>query len=84
MSPDHKEVFVAAGDDDTIDVIDTAKLEVSRQIDTGPDPELMAVDHKGERIYIANEDDSEVTIMDIDSGRVLGRSRSASSRKAWP
>ena len=31
----------------------------------------MAVDPKGEVIYIANEDDSLVTIMDIKSGEVL-------------
>ena len=31
----------------------------------------MAVDPKGEVIYIANEDDSLVTIMDIKSGDVL-------------
>jgi YVTN family beta-propeller protein len=33
----------------------------------------MAVDPKGERMYIANEDNSQVTIMDIKSGRVLGQ-----------
>ena len=32
----------------------------------------MAVDSKGKIIYIANEDDSLVTIMDIKSGEVLG------------
>src|SRR6478609_416383 len=65
LSPDSKELFVAAGDGDIMDVIDTSKLE------TGPDPELMAVDPKGEVIYIANEDDSLVTIMDIKTGDVL-------------
>jgi len=53
-------------------VIDTAKLQVTRHLDSGPDPELIAVDHKGQRMYIANEDDSQVTIMDVASGRVLG------------
>ena len=41
-SPDGKEVYVAAGDGDIMDVIDTGKLEVTRQLDSGPDPELMA------------------------------------------
>lgn len=40
-SPDGKEVYVAAGDGDIMDVIDTAKLEVTRQLDSGPDPELI-------------------------------------------
>jgi DNA-binding beta-propeller fold protein YncE len=55
-----------------MDVIDTKTLEVSRQLESGPDPELMAVDSKGDIIYIANEDDSLVTIMDIKTGEVLG------------
>jgi YVTN family beta-propeller protein len=57
LSPDYKELFVAAGDGDIMDVIDTSTLEVTRQLESGPDPELMAVDSKGEVIYIANEDD---------------------------
>ena len=72
LSPDYKELFVAAGDGDIMDVIDTGTLEVTRQLESGPDPELMAVDSKGKVIYIANEDDSLVTIMDIKSGEVLG------------
>src|SRR5262245_21842715 len=71
LSPDNKELFVSAGAGDIMDVIDTSKLEVTRQLESGPDPELMAVDHKGVIIYIANEDDSLVTIMDIKSGDVL-------------
>ena len=71
LSPDYKELFVAAGDGDIMEVIDTAKLEKTRELESGPDPELMAVDPKGEVIYIANEDDSLVTIMDIKSGDIL-------------
>src|SRR5262245_55477902 len=67
VSPDHKDLFVAAGDGDIMDVIDTSKLAVTRTLDSGPDPELMAVDPKGDKIYIANEDDSLVTIMNIKS-----------------
>ena len=37
-SPDHKEIYVACGDGDIIDVIDVAKLEVVRQLDSGPTP----------------------------------------------
>ena len=57
------------GDGDIIDVIDTKKLEVVRQLDSGPDPELMAVDPKGGTLYIANEDDSMATVMDTETGR---------------
>ncbi len=47
-------------------------MEKSRELESGPDPELMAIDPDGKIIYIANEDDSLVTIMDIKSGDVLG------------
>jgi YVTN family beta-propeller protein len=60
------------GDGDIMDVIDTKTLEKSRELESGPDPELMAIDPDGKKIYIANEDDSLVTIMDIKSGDVLG------------
>ena len=43
----------------------------------------MAIDPAGKVIYIANEDDSLVTIMDIKSGDVLPRFLVALSRKAW-
>jgi YVTN family beta-propeller protein len=46
-SPDGKEVYVAAGDGDIMDVIDTSKLEITRQLESGPDPELMAVSSRG-------------------------------------
>src|SRR6476469_9019420 len=45
LSPDYKELFVAAGDGDIMDVIDTATLKKSRELESGQDPELMAVDH---------------------------------------
>ena len=72
LSPDNKELFVAAGDGDIMDVIDTKTLEKSRELESGPDPELMAIGPDGKKIYIANEDDSLVTIMDIKTGDVLG------------
>ena len=36
VSPDGKEAFVAAGDGDIMDVIDTNTLEVSRHLEFGP------------------------------------------------
>jgi len=81
MSPDHKEAFVALGDDEVIAVINTETLEVSRRIPSGPDPELLAVDPQGERLYIANEDDALVTVVDRKSVD-MGRRRHAVKRLA--
>ena len=72
ITPDFKEVVVCIGDDNRLDVIDAEKLEVVRRYDaSGPDPELLAIDGKGERIYVANEDDGLVTILDRATGKAL-------------
>ena len=47
VSPDGKELFVAAGDGDIMDVVDIGTLEVTRQLESGPDPELMALEPRG-------------------------------------
>ena len=47
LSPDYKELFVAAGDGDIMDVIDTKTLRRARELESGPDPELMAIDPEG-------------------------------------
>jgi len=44
---DGKFVFVAVGDDDSIQVIDVAKQEVVDTLPSGPDPELFALDAEG-------------------------------------
>ena len=38
LSPDFKELFVAAGDGDTMDVIDTSTLKKTRELDSVPIP----------------------------------------------
>ena len=68
-TPDHREVLVCAGDDARLDAIDPGTRKISRSLESGPDPELLAVDPAGKRIYIANEDDAMV--MDLASGEVL-------------
>ena len=84
LRPDIKRVLVAVGDGDIMDVVDTTKLEVTRQPDPGPDPELMSVDPDGKRIFIANEDDSIVSISPSRAARCWPRCPSASSLKASP
>ena len=58
FSADHSKLYVACGDDDVIDIIDVAKLEVIGKLTTGPSPETFAIDEKRRRIYVANEEGS--------------------------
>src|SRR5580704_8196979 len=43
FSADHSRLYVACGDDDVIDVIDVAKLEVVDKLTTGSSPETFAI-----------------------------------------
>jgi PQQ-dependent catabolism-associated beta-propeller protein len=65
--PDGKELYVACGDDDVIDVIDVAKLKVVDHIPTGPSPELFALSADGRALYVSNEEGSalqEISVAD--------------------
>src|SRR5215831_19244998 len=47
VSRDGKLLLVAVGDDDTIQMIDTATLEIVGNLPSGPDPELFIQDPTG-------------------------------------
>ena len=66
FSADHTKLYVACGDDDVIDIIDVAKLEVVGKINTGPSPETFAMDEKRRRIYVSDEEGSALSIIDMD------------------
>src|ERR1700692_2232682 len=54
FTKDGKFVLVAVGDDDTIEVIDTATQQVVDKLPSGPDPELFVQDAAGKILYVAN------------------------------
>src|SRR4029450_3592195 len=69
---DGKFVMVAVGDDDKIEVIDTATQQVVDSLPSGPDPELFTQDAAGKILYVANENDNTVTIIDLENRVRLG------------
>ncbi len=60
-------LYVACGDDDAIDVIDVAKLEVVDSIPTGPSPEVFAFSPDEKFIYVSNEEDSRLEAIDLET-----------------
>src|ERR1700683_548786 len=44
FSADHSMLYVACGDDDVVDILDVAKLQVVGKLKTGPSPEAFAID----------------------------------------
>ncbi|MEQ1671520.1 MAG: hypothetical protein ABL893_11730, partial [Hyphomicrobium sp.] len=72
LSPDMKELFICAGDDNRLEVMDTATFEITRKHETsGPDPELLDISPDGKILYIANEDDGLVTVLNREDGKAL-------------
>ena len=66
-------LYVACGDDDSIDVIDLATLEVVDSIPTGPSPEVFTFSPDEKQIYVSNEEDSTMEIIDVASKTVIAR-----------
>lgn len=60
-------LYVACGDDDAIDVIDVATLEVIDSIPTGPSPEVFAFTPDEKTIYVSNEEDSALEAIELES-----------------
>ena len=63
----HDLLYVACGDDDSIDVIDVAKLEVIDSIPTGPSPEMFRLSDDETAVYVSDEENSTVEKIDIKS-----------------
>ena len=56
-------VYVSNEKDNTVSVVDS--------LPSGPDPELFVLSPDGMRLFVANEDDILVTVIDLDSKKVL-------------
>ncbi len=69
----HEKLYVACGDDDVIDVIDVATLEVVDSIPTGPSPEIFVFSPDETQIFVSNEEDSTLEIIDVASKTVVAR-----------
>ncbi len=66
-------LYVACGDDDVIDVIDLATLEVVDSIPTGPSPEVFVFSPDEKLIFVSNEEDSTMEIIDVAAKIVTAR-----------
>src|SRR5258707_15763182 len=69
---DQKYILVAVGDDDTIQMIDSKTNQITDSLPSGPDPELFVQDAAGKILYVANENNNTVTIIDIEKRARLG------------
>jgi len=63
--------YVAAGDDDRIDVIDIAARKIRTSLRCGKDPESLALAPDGTRLFVSNEDDNAVSAIDIKGEAII-------------
>jgi PQQ-dependent catabolism-associated beta-propeller protein len=62
---DHTLLYVACGEDDVIDIIDVATLEVTDHIPTARSPEMFVFNKDETELYVSNEENSTVQIISI-------------------
>ena len=67
MTKAHDLLYVACGDDDSIDVIDVGTLEVVDSIPTGPSPEMFRLSDDETSVYVSDEENSTVERIDLKS-----------------
>lgn len=67
---DGKTLYVAVGNGNRIAIIDTASRKILRSFPT-PDPETFALSPDEQRIFVANENDSEMSEIAVSDGKVL-------------
>ena len=65
MSKDGKLVLICASDDDRVEVRDAQTMKLKYHLPSGPDPELFILSPQDDTLYIANEDDAMVTVVDM-------------------
>lgn len=68
---DKTQLLVATSGSDRIDVIDVGKLAVVGAIEAGKDPEIFSIDPSGKILVAANEDDNQLTVTDLATGKLL-------------
>src|SRR5262245_20887199 len=56
---------------DGIGVIDAATGTLAKVLPSGPDPEQFDISKDGTRLFIANEDAGQATVLDIGSGQIV-------------
>src|SRR6266849_5056998 len=70
FNTDHTYLYVACADDDAIDIIDVAKLEVVGRL-TASNPRAFGINERLRRIYVPNPEGSSLSVIDMDRNVVI-------------
>jgi PQQ-dependent catabolism-associated beta-propeller protein len=58
---------------DGIAIVDTATHKVIKVLQAGSDPEQFALSPDGKRLFVANEDSAQTSVVDVENGTIVAR-----------
>jgi len=71
LSPDKKHLYCSCWGCDKIVIINTSINDVEGVVPVGDNPNDMAIDNKGEILFVANSNDNTVSVIDLTKKKVL-------------
>ena len=71
LAPDKKHLYCSCWGCDKIVCINTKTMEIEGTIPVGDNPNDIAIDRKGKRLYVANSNDNSVSVIDLKMGKVI-------------
>ena len=71
LSLDNTLLYVVVSEENHIAVIDINSLKIINYIKSGDDPEIFDISPDGKLIAVSNEDDNEITIIDVKTQNKL-------------
>ena len=71
FNKDYSKLYVVVSQENHILEIDAEKLEIIDSFDTGDDPEIFDIDTKNKLIAVSNEDDNELTLIDMRTKKII-------------
>jgi YVTN family beta-propeller protein len=72
VSPDKSTAYIALSKEDAVAVVDPAKAVVSKKISVGRTPEQLDLSKDGKWLFVSNNSDNTVSIIDLLEEEVVG------------
>ena len=68
---DYSKLYAVVSEENHMLEIDAIKLDIKKIIETGDDPEIFDIDPENKIIAVSNEDDNELTIIDMKTKKII-------------
>lgn len=71
LSPDKKDLYISCWGCDKVLVFDTEKKNISTEIKVGDNPNELLLSKNGKILFVANSNDNSVSVIDINTKKIL-------------